>query len=203
MKTWLKENKCCLQTAVMVALAFALGWWAGRIATNRQAYAALWEAIVTLPDPEDCALCGEITRHHALYLIDLSTGEMDKLTVYEADLSRPWEILPMDRQPTGTFNFQPCAGLMGVRDTSLHTFAVTLPEERKLINPAHFCQNCRTLLAGIELEGYVILNHYDLNHVRAYPVHKNSNQVIRDYRVTVDKGKGGTWTLCVTGLQKE
>lgn len=75
--------------------------------------------------------------------------------------------------------------------------------ERKLINPAHFCQNCRTLLVGIELEGYIILDHCDLNHVRAYPVRKNSNQVIRDYRVTVDKGKGGTWALCVTGLQKE
>lgn len=202
MKTWLKRNSYLLAAAVAV-LAFIMGWYAGQTATNRQAYAALWEAIAALPDPEHCALCGEITRHHALYLINLSTGEMDKIMVYEANPSRPWEILPMDKQPTGTFNFQPCAGLMGIRETGFDTCTIYLPEEYNLMNPAHFCQNCRVLLAGAGIEGYVILDCYDPNYVRAYPVCKGSNEVIRDYRVTVDKEKGGAWTLCVTGLQKE
>lgn len=177
-----------------------MGWCAGQISTNRQAYAALWEAIATLPDPEHCALCGGITRHHALYLIDLSTGEMGRLTVYEAKPSCPWEVLPMDRQPTGTFRHQPCAGLMGIRDNGTCTCSVYLPEEYELMNPAHFCQNCRALLAGAGLEGYVILDRYDPTYVRAYPVRKNSSQVIRDYRVTVARMKGGAWELRVAGL---
>lgn len=200
MKTWLKQNKRRLLAAALAVLTFIMGWCAGRITTNRRAYAALWEAIVTLPDPEHCALCGEISRHHALYLIDLSTGEMDRLTVYEAEPSCPWEVLPMDRQPTGTFNYQPCAGLMGIRDTCTHTCTITLPEEYELMNPAHFCHRCRELLAGAGLEGYVILDRYGQNYVRAYPIRKDSSQVIRDYRVTVERIKGGAWELCVAGL---
>lgn len=183
----------------MAVLAFALGWWVGRTDTSRHAYAALWEAMMTLPTPERCALCEETTRRHALCLIDLSSGEMDELTVYEADLDCPWEVLPMDRQPTGTFRFQPCVGLTAVRDTSAHTCTVYLPEAYEPINPACFCQHCRMLLAGAGLEGYVILDLYNLDHVRAYPVCKGKREVIRDYCVTVEQGLIG-WEIRVAGL---
>lgn len=84
MKIWLKRYRGCLLAGiamVLLALSFGLGWRTGQYATDRQAYAALWEAIVSLPDSEQCALCGEATRYHAPCLIDLSTGQMGELTV--------------------------------------------------------------------------------------------------------------------------
>lgn len=186
-----------LLAAAGAALIFLLGWSAGQAAAQRQLYAALRESAAALPDPEHCALCGEITRHHALYLMDLATGRMDRLTVYETDPDRPWEVLPMDSQSTGTLQFQPCAGLTGVRDAA-HTYTVDLPEDRALMDPAHFCRDCRTLLAGAVLERYVILDRYDPGCVRAYPVRRGS-RVIRDYRVSVETRQGGR-TLRVTGL---
>lgn len=178
-------------------VVFALGVLAGSKATDRNAYAALWDAMADLPDPEQCALCSKGMRHHAPCLINLSTGQMGEMTVYTPHPSRQGEIAPMEMQQTGTFNFQPCADLMAIRDTCTHACIITLPEERELINPALFCRECRQLLAEAGLEGYVILDLYDLDDVRAYPI---QGEIIRDYRISVTIRQARTIAFCVEGL---
>lgn len=181
-------------------MAFILGWCGGSRATERNAYAALWEAIVDLLDPEQCALCGEGMRYHAPILINLSTGQMGEMQVYTDHPFRQGEIAPMEAQQTGTFNFQICAGLMAARDTSNHICQVSLPAEKEPMNPVHFCKGCRQLLAGAGLEGYVIVDLYDLAHIRAYPVRRGGHEVIRDYRVSVTGEEGAILRVCVMGL---
>lgn len=176
--------------------AFSLGWYAGIGAANRNAYAALWEAILDLPDPERCALCSEDTRYHAPCLVDLSTGQMGEMKVYTDCPSQQGELAPEERRQTGTFHFQPCAGLTGIRDTCNHTFQVTLLEERELMDPALFCGKCRKLLAGAGLEGYVIVDLYDREYIRAYPIR---GEIIRNYRISTRSRKGVGIDLCVTG----
>lgn len=82
MKNWLTKNRRNLLAIAAICVSFALGWFAGANATDRRAYAALWEVMAVLPDPEQCALCGEGMRHHAPCLMDLSTGQMGELKVY-------------------------------------------------------------------------------------------------------------------------
>lgn len=196
MKAWLTKHKEVLVLVVTCVVSFALGWYAEGIYEERKVN-ALWEAIADLPDPERCALCGEGIRYHAPCLLDLSTGQMGEMVVYTPHRSIQGEIAPMETQKTGTFNYQPCAGLLGVRDTCNHTFKVTLPGKQELMNPALFCQECRQLLAEAGLEGYVIVDLYDLDHIQAYPIQDN---VIRDYRISVTKGADGALEPCVTGL---
>ncbi len=64
-----------------LGVAFGLGWHLGTNDTDKKAYAAVWEAISTLSEPEQCALCGngEGMRYHAPCLVDLSTGEVGEL----------------------------------------------------------------------------------------------------------------------------
>lgn len=180
----------------MVA-AFLLGWRAGVGANNRNAYAALWEAIVELPDPEQCALCNEERGHQALSLIDLSTGEIGQMEVYVYGATKQGKLDPREAQFSGTFTFRQCAGLTAIRDTDFHTCTVYLPEEQALMNPAHFCKDCRLLLARAGLEGYVILDLYDRDNIQAYPLR---HEIIRDYRVSVNSRKDGGPEVCVTGL---
>lgn len=182
-----------------IIVVFALGVFAVSKTTDRNAYATLWDAIADLPDPEQCALCGEGMRHHAPCLINLSTGQMGEMTVYTPHPSRQGEIAPMEMQQTGTFNFQPCAGLMAIRDTCTHACIITLPEKRELMNPALFCRECRQLLAEAGLEGYVILDLYNLDDVRAYPI---QGETIRDYRISVTVRPEHTIDFCVEGLLK-
>lgn len=202
MRIWLirhKRQSFALVIAAVIGTAFALGWYAGSNATDRKAYTALWEAMVNLPDPEQCALCGQGMLYHAPCLIKLSTGQMGELKVYTDHPSRQGEIAPAEMQQTGTFNFQPCADLMAIRDTCTHTCKVTLPEERELMNPVLFCRECRQLLAEAGLEGYVIVDLHDLNSIQAYPVQREGIKVIREYRVSVSS-RNGILDVCVTGL---
>lgn len=200
MKTWLIEHKRQLLAVGMVAIiavAFCLGRRAGIDANNRKAYAALWEAIVALPDPEQCALCNAERGHQALSLMNLSTGEIGQMEVYVYGVTKQGKLDPREAQFSGTFNFQQCAGLTAIRDTDFHTCTVYLPEARELMNPAHFCKECRQLLARAGLEGYVILDLYDQDNVQAYPLRY---EIIRDYRVSVSSRKDGGPEVCVTGL---
>lgn len=184
--------------AIGVAI-FALGWHSADIYEERIAYDALLESIRTLPEPEQCALCSEEIPYHAPCLLNLSTGQLGELTVYTNDPTRPGELAPPEMQQTGTFNFQPCAGLMGIRDTCAHICRVTLPAKRQRMDPALFCMGCRLLLAGSGSEGYAILDLYDLPFLQVYPICKGKRTKIRDYRVTVTDGEEGSLDVCVTG----
>ena len=200
MKTWLTRNRRRFLALGIVAAAlevFALGWYAGASASTQKAYAALWEAIVDLPDPEQCALCAEERRYQAPCLIDLSTGEMGEMQVYTYGPTKQGKLDPREAQFSGTFSLRRCAGLTAFRDTDFHTCEVTLPAEKALLNPALYCKECRQLLAGAGLEGYAILDLYDLDGVQAYPIRDG---VIRDYRISVTGKKGGSKGLCVAGL---
>ena len=180
-----------------MGVVFSLGWHAGANATNRKAYAALWEAIVDLPDPERCALCGGEKRYQAPCLINLSTGQMGEMRVYAYGPTERGKLDPREARFSGTFNFQHCAGLTAIRDTCAHTCEITLPAERELMDPALFCKTCRQLLAGAGLEGYVVVDLYDRDHIQAYPIR---DEMIRDYRISTMDRKDGTSNVCVTGL---
>lgn len=192
-----KRHLLALGMAVVMAVAFFLGWYAGINAADRNAYAALWEAITGLPDPEQCALCGEERQYHAPCLINLSTGQMGEMQVYTYGPTGQGRLDPREAELSGTLSFQRCAGLTAIRDNGFHTCQVTLPEERELMNPALFCRDCRLFLAGAGLEGYTILDLYDPDYIQAYPIRDGT---IRDYRISMDNCKGGETELCVTGL---
>lgn len=203
MKAWLIGHRrplSALGLAAAMVVAFFLGWRAGVGATNRKAYAALWEAMVDLPDPERCALCGGGRPYQDPCLINLSTGQMGEMRVYTYGPTQEGKLDPREAQCSGTFNFQPCAGLMAIRDTDLHTCQVILPKELGLINPAHFCKECRLLLAGAGLEGYVIIDLHDPEHKLAYPVREGGRKVIRDYRVCVEGRQKAGLKVTVEGL---
>ena len=200
MKPWLTKHKqqlLALGAVAVLGAVFSLGWSAGSHAIDRAAYAALWEAIVHLPDPERCALCGEGDSYHAPCLVNLSTGQLGELRVYAYAPTQEGKLDPQEAECSGTLHFQPCAGLTAIRDAGLHTCQVSLPKERDLMDPALFCRECRRLLAGAGLEGYVIVDLYDLGHIRAYPIQGGS---IRNYRISTRSRRGGETELCVTGL---
>ena len=111
-------------------MVFGMGWYAAGVYEEQRAYAALWKEMESVPEPEQCALCGKGMRYHAPCLIDLSTGQMGEMRVYTNHPTKQGELASAELQETGTFQFQPCAGLVGVRDTCNHTCEVTLPKER-------------------------------------------------------------------------
>lgn len=172
---------------LLTLLFLILGLTAICILWQYRQQAAFAESLSSTPDPEVCAVCGG-ARYHAPCLVDLSTGEVGELTVYDPHRSLMGEI--EETQPTGTFSLVPCAGLTAARDTCNRTCTVTLPKEQDNMAPVFFCRDCRNLLAETAQRGYVLLDLYDLQDIAAYPVNAGAEYEIRDYAVSIQRSKG-------------
>lgn len=189
-----------LALIAVCALIFYAGWYTEGIQQEQRAYRILRESCIGVPEPEQCALCGEGIPYHAPCLVDLSTGEVGELTVYTNHPTKPGELAPAEMQQTGTLRFLHCAGLMAVQDTCDHTCKVTLPAMGQILNPAHFCKGCRVLLAGAGLKQHVIVDLHDLPCLQVYPIRKGKRVTIGDYQVTMTAGEDNTLEVCVTGM---
>ena len=146
----------------------------------------LYGFLTPVPEPESCSLCAG-RRYHAPCLLNLSTGEVGELQVYDPKPEAIYEIA--EHQQTGTFSFLSCADLTGWRDTDNHTAQVTVPKRRSRIAEKYFCANCRAILKEIADRGYVLLDLYDLGHIRAYSIHDGASYSVRDYSVDIYRVK--------------
>ena len=161
------------------------------------------KTLETTPEPELCALCGDgeqMPWFHAPALIDLSTGEIGELRVYDYDIYNQREIA--ETQPDGVFSFFRCAGLTGTKGLPDQGCRVHLPEKAELMEPALFCRDCRALLSEATIWGYAVLDLYESESgtVRAYSAEEGAEHTIRDYTVSVvqDTEAGGP-SLTVLG----
>ena len=174
-----------LFSAVSVAAVFtALGYGASQSIANRETI--FWREAVIAKLPESCAVCGngEGRPYHAPALVNLSTGEIGEMRIYDPDLPRSdFNIAPI--QQTGTFSFAHYAGLTGIKDTCSHTSRVEIPEKLEPMDMEHFCRECRAILAKTASEGFVLLDLFDLKEIKAYAVVEGTEYTIRDYAVTV------------------
>lgn len=188
-----------ISITIMFLLFLTCCMFLRRIAADRN----IANALANTPEPEICALCGNGNgvSYHAPVVVNLSTGESGELRVYDLDPCQRNELAK--EQSTGTFSFLNIAGIMGYRDTCDHSSHVTLPKEREwgLIDPSHFCHNCRTLLADTATTGYAVVDLYDLDNIMVYAIEKGAEYTIRDYAVSIStQNELKCLSINVTGL---
>ena len=155
---------------------------------------AYWKIVATTPEPEFCAVCeeGNGNRYHAPVLVNLSTGTMRELEIYDRDPRRPWEVAEEQRWDDWVFTFIDGNATMSWSSED-HKNIAHIGEKIGKIAPALFCHDCRALLADTATEGYALLDLYDLENIQAYPVEVGAEYTIRDYTVSMykDKENGG------------
>lgn len=162
------------------ALGYSVAWSKANEETN------FWREAVTAQLPECCAVCenGEGRPYHAPVLVNLATGEIGEMQIYDPALpGSVLDIAPI--QQTGTFSFAHYAGLTGRKDTCSHTSRVEIPAELEPMRMEHFCRDCRAILTAAATEGFVLLDLLDLTEIKAFPVVEGAEYTIRDYAVTV------------------
>ena len=156
--------------------------------------AAFWKVIATTPEPECCAVCekGNGNRYHAPVLVNLSTGTMRKLEIYDSDPRRLWEVAEEQRWDDWVFTFIDGNATMSWSSEDQTNIAY-IGEKVGKFAPALFCHDCRALLADTATEGYALLDVYDLENIQAYAVENGAEYTIRDYTVSIykDKENGG------------
>ena len=187
--SFIKHGKKALAVLLFSAVALltlssALGHSVAWSKVNKEA--DFWREAVTAKFPECCVVCenGEGRTYHAPVLVNLSTGEIGEMRIYDPDLPRSdFNIAPI--QQTGTFSFARYAGLTGRKDTCSHTSTVEIPAELEPMRMEHFCRACRAILAQTAMEGFVLLDIFDLEDIKAYDVVEGAEYTTRDYAVKV------------------
>ena len=115
----------------------------------------LARAILPAPEPERCAICDSIPIH-APALVNLATGEVGELTVYDPHPFKVAELNPY--QQGGTFSFIYAAGLNGYSDTANWETHITIPTNENEYEEKHFCKSCRERIAGHTDKGFLLLD---------------------------------------------
>ena len=201
LKTWLKRFGKTLSKHYMTILltAVMLSSFSAFIAAMFDA--AFWKYVATTPEPELCTVCedGNGVRYHAPALINLNTGMVWELEIYDNDPWRPWEIAEEQHWNDGTFRFLDGNATMSWSSVD-HINMTHIGENIGKLDPAHSCHDCRALLAETANEGYVLLDLYDLENIQAFAVKEGADYTIRGYTVSIykDKGNGGL-SVEVTG----
>ena len=111
--------------------------------------------ILPAPNPKRCAICDSIP-YHAPTLVNLATGEVGELTVYEPHPFKVAELNPY--QQGGTFSFIYVAGLNGYSDTANWETHITTPTNENEYEEKHFCKSCRERIAGHTDKGFLLLD---------------------------------------------
>ena len=155
----------------------------------------LSQSLQQTPEPAQCVICGMGKRYHAPCLVNLATGQVGELCVYRPDQEREGEIA--EGQETGYFSILRCAGLTGYLDGGKYC-SLVVPKSPTLMEAGHFCHECRSILSEAAIEGYVLLDLYDLDHIEAYPITDHAVYIIRDYTVEIHKERAG-YQIVVSG----
>lgn len=201
MKTWLRACVKTLSKHYMVILLTAamISSFAAFIATMFDA--AFWKIVATTPEPELCAICedGNGVRYQAPALINLNTGIVRELEIYDNDPTRPWEVAANQRWDDWAFTFIDGNDSMSWSGED-HTNIAHIGDDLERFVPAHFCHDCRALLAETASEGYALLDLYNLEDIQAFAIEDGAEYTIRDYTVSVYKDKeNGGLSVEVTG----
>lgn len=161
------------------------------------------ESMVELPEPEVCALCrnGEGEKIYAPCIVNLSTGEVAELSVYEPHPTEQGEVSTELKK--GYFSYHGAVGANIMRNPESEFCRAMLPKELEIINPAHFCYECRRIISDLDKEGYVLVDMYDPKSVSVYKIRNGAKYEIRDYLVTVNKTEGKSLEIEIHGLLEQ
>ena len=133
-------------------------------------------AILSAPEPERCAICDSIPMH-APALVNLATGEVGELTVYDPHPFKVAELNPY--QQGGTFSFIYAAGINGYSDTANWETHITIPTNENEYEEKFFCKSCRERIAGHTDKGFLLL---DLRAPESFSIISLESDVIQTVR---------------------
>ena len=202
---WLKRSwKDMLAWVVMIVIeiaVFAMGFGLCFIFARDEVL--FYKDMTAAPKPEVCALCrnGEGIKIHAPCIINLSTGDVAELSVYEPHSNEIGEVSIELKK--GYFAISFGAGANIVRNPENEYCEASLPRKEEKIDPSRFCYDCRRIISEIDRYGYVIADMYDLDAISVYKVWDGAKYEIRDYLVTINKTENKNYEIEVHGLLEQ
>ena len=199
---WLRTYLAEILTGLFVIFTCIIAFGVGYIFCLLQIRddVLFYENMISASEPSICVLCRNHTgvKVHAPCLINLSTGEVAELSVYDPHPTEVGGVSVVTKK--GYISFFTGTGVMIQQNSDLECCEATLPQKEDPIAPGHFCYECRRILAELDRNGYVIADMYDPNEVDIYTIWDGAKYEIRDYLVTVNQIDSGALEIEVHGL---
>ena len=151
---------------------------------------------VSAPEPERCSVCDYIPSH-APSLVNLNTGEVGEIALYEPHHTLVGEIA--EEQRGGYFRFMSVAGLQGYLDACVPEAHVTVSDGVEKYEEKYFCSTCRELLEAYAQCGFVLADLRDPETPTIYPVEVGTDFEVRCYKVSVIEDAEGELDITVLG----
>lgn len=129
----------------------------------------------------NCCLCKSVPQH-APCIVNLSTGRILELQVYESDPFAVAELAQTQRE--GYFFFLHDAGVEGYIDGARQA-KVHVPKESAPMNPQYFCAECTEILSDYLDQGFALVDTANLASIKAYPIEDGAAFSVRCYDITV------------------
>ena len=148
--------------------------------------------ILPAPNPERCAICDSIPMH-APALVNLATGEVGELAVYDP---HPFKVAELSEyQQGGTFCFIYVAGLNGYSDTANWETHITIPTDENEYEEKHFCKSCRERISGHTEKGFLLLDLRTPESFSILSLESDVIQTVRCYEVQTKQGRDEIETI--------
>lgn len=149
------------------------------------------------PEPDRCALCDNLS-HHAPCIINLNTGELLELDVYEPHPFLVGEIA--EEQRCGYFSFVRGAGVEGYK-LGAESVTITIPIKTEKLDQKHFCSSCRKLLTDYSKQGYALVDLKDNQVPVLYPISTDLKVSLRCYEISVKEiREDGKYEIIIIGM---
>ena len=159
MKTWQKRLSLILAVVVVVV-------------------ASLFLAL----ENKECCLCSSF-RYHAPCLVDLKTGEMIELRLYEDHPTLVAE-LSEEQSHNGTFSFVRLNGVSGAKQTGPERVDLLVPTE-VILFPA-LCKDCRQQLPAGLVNRFVLADLHGMEEKNLIPIVADTALSLRCYDISME-----------------
>ena len=137
-------------------------------------------------NPKECCICNSF-RYHAPCLLDLETGEMIELALYEPHATKGGELAE-DQPKIDTFSFVRLGNVTGTKLTGSRIIEIKVPTADSTSTPA-LCENCRKMLNSDYTGRYVLADLYDMEEKTLIPIEDNKEMVLRCYEIIMNQNK--------------
>ena len=148
---------------------------------------------------KECCLCSSF-RYHAPCLVDLKTGELIELRLYEDHPTLVAE-LSEEQSHNGTFSFVRLNGVSGTRQTGPERVDLLVPTEAILF-PA-LCKDCRQQLPAGSVNRFVLADLHGMEEKNLIPIVPDTALSLRCYDITMeaDAEKDGVVVIILGTLE--
>lgn len=137
------------------------------------------------PSREKCVICSH-AYSHAPALLNINTGRIDTLNVYDYSYYDP--TVPAKYQRGGYMTILPFEDFFGTRWTNPWYIDVTLPEQTTAILNRSYCKSCLYALSECQ-NGFAILDLGEPDIPAIYAVENGNAFSFRCYDIAVSENK--------------